>query len=566
MAKHAVAAKKSTKSTDPRDTNAAATEQQAIGRTGPADQTPPPDEGFSLSKLDPLDQHFIGRDIPIVGGVIGSGLDLVNDLLGRHAADPNSVTRAEWDAAREATKNQYDAAGHRISDYLDMALSDHERAAGGPGTTPIRDVTPITAKDLGYHDVNAPGPATVYDPGQVERYRAPIIGAPTKVEMGPIGAAREVQAAEIGPAAQAGPVRVGTTTINTGQSDADRAAQMGNLDQLERLASGQGPSVAENELKAALADVGQQQMGLAASARGSERAGARRGAIQAIGEKGFQAAKAGAAARAGEVLSARQQLTGALSDVRGADTALATEQARLTQQAQALQAQIDQALASGNRDAYNALKAQQAQLIQQARTVSAQMANQRQEFVTATGASIDEGNAARELQRNLTQAGLDTSAAAAGTAAANERAGHMADTRTKVGEDDLDRGLNVATGNANRDSNTDVEGGRQQIQVGQINNEQGVNRDVAEGNRKTQDFNATTGALNSATGQVGNAAQLTLAQVKAMTDADLQQLVARGNAAAAAELARRQAQSGAAALGEKVIGAAGGKPPIPGGG
>jgi hypothetical protein len=209
MAKHAVAAKKSTKSTDPRDTNAAATEQQAIGRTGPADQTPPPDEGFSLSKLDPLDQHFIGRDIPIVGGVIGSGLDLVNDLLGRHAADPNSVTRAEWDAAREATKNQYDAAGHRISDYLDMALSDHERAAGGPGTTPIRDVTPITAKDLGYHDVNAPGPATVYDPGQVERYRAPIIGAPTKVEMGPIGAAREVQAAEIGPAAQAGPVRVG---------------------------------------------------------------------------------------------------------------------------------------------------------------------------------------------------------------------------------------------------------------------------------------------------------------------------------------------------------------------
>jgi conjugal transfer/entry exclusion protein len=113
---------------------------------------------------------------------------------------------------------------------------------------------------------------------------------------------------------------------------------------------------------------------------------------------------------------------------------------------------------------------------------------------------------------------------------------------------------------------TDVEGGRQQIQVGQINNEQGVHRDVAEGNRKTQDFNATTGALNSATGQVGNAAQLTLAQVKAMTDADLQQLVARGNAAAAAELARRQAQSGAAALGEKVIGAAGGKPPIPGGG
>jgi hypothetical protein len=342
MAKHAVAAKKSTKSTDPRDTNAAATEQQAIGRTGPADQTPPPDEGFSLSKLDPLDQHFIGRDIPIVGGVIGSGLDLVNDLLGRHAADPNSVTRAEWDAAREATKNQYDAAGHRISDYLDMALSDHERAAGGPGTTPIRDVTPITAKDLGYHDVNAPGPATVYDPGQVERYRAPIIGAPTKVEMGPIGAAREVQAAEIGPAAQAGPVRVGTTTINTGQSDADRAAQMGNLDQLERLASGQGPSVAENELKAALADVGQQQMGLAASARGSRARRRPPGAIQAIGEKGFQAAKAGAAARAGEVLiAARQQLTGALSDVRGADTALATEQARLTQQAQALQAQID---------------------------------------------------------------------------------------------------------------------------------------------------------------------------------------------------------------------------------
>jgi len=75
-------------------------------------------------------------------------------------------------------------------------------------------------------------------PGAIER-----VGAPQAVTADSV--ATPTSAALLaGPATQATAQQAGATTIDTGQSAEDRAQQQGFLQQLQRQAAGQGPSVA----------------------------------------------------------------------------------------------------------------------------------------------------------------------------------------------------------------------------------------------------------------------------------------------------------------------------------
>jgi hypothetical protein len=479
---------------------------------------------------------------------------LIDDALGNAKPPEGAITPAEWRAQRDRMTARYDAAGNRIDDVYGQVQQDRNDARGWGGTAPIRQVDPITGKDLSYHDVNAPTQGRTFDPGAVERYGATHVGATRDVGVGPIGAAERVTDTAIGPTALAGQTQVGRTAIDTGRADALRGQVTSNLDRLERAASGAAPSAAEGTLKAGLAASAQQALGTAAAARGSERAGARRQAIQAIGEGGFKAAQSAAALRASEMADARNALTGALTSARGQDTATATDQAHLDAASASLQAQIDAARASGNAQMLNSLLAQQASLTARTKEVNAAASNDRTMAVTNLRAGLDTGNADRAARAASQDAAADTTATATGASAANARADALAAQRTATEQNNLNRGVAVATGNADRQTASDTEAARQWIQQQQLTNAQGVDRDVAEANRGRGDFTAQTGAAQGATGQAISAANLTLNQVKAMSDAELASMAAQGSTAAAQEMARRQAQSAALGLGTKIIG------------
>ncbi len=516
-----------------------------------------------MAWYNPLDSDFVVNKIPVVGDIYSGAQGIANDALGRGGGTPpGGISPADWAAQRQRMTARYDAAGNRIDDVTGQIAEDRANASGWGGTAPIRQVAPITGKDLTYHDVNAPTTGIAYDPGAVERSRATHVGPTQNVDLGPIGAAQTVTDTQIGPAALAGQTQVGRTAIDTSRADEIRGRETSNLDRLTRAAEGLEPSAAEGTLKAGLAASGQQQMGLAAAARGSERAGARRQAIQAIGEGGFKAAQSAASLRASEMADARNALTGALTSSRAADTSVATDQAHLDAAAQSLQAQIDAARASGNAAQLNQLLSQQAQLTAQSKALNANATNQRVTDVTQMRLAADTSNADRALRAASQDAAADTAASATGAAAANARAEALADRRTATDQNNLNRGVTVATGNADRQTASDTEAAREWLQQQTTSNQQGVDRDVAEANRGRGDFTAQTGAVQGATGQALSAANLTLQQAQTMSSAELASMAAQGSAAAQQELARRQAQEAGintvTKIGSTIAGAPGG--------
>lgn len=117
--------------------------------------------------------------------------------------------------------------------------------------------------------------------------------------------------------------------INTAPADAIRARQVGALDTLTGAADGTAPSVAATQYAAQQRQLAAQQQGIAGQARGTAGVAARRDAIRAIGEGDQQAGLNAALLRAQEMATARGQLGGALSDVRGTDLNAALNQAQM---------------------------------------------------------------------------------------------------------------------------------------------------------------------------------------------------------------------------------------------
>lgn len=122
------------------------------------------------------------------------------------------------------------------------------------------------------------------------------------------------------------------------------AQQQQFAQQLQQQASGQGPSVADQQLKQALQQQQNSAAATAAGARGVNPGLALRQAQMQQGQNQAQAAQSGAIARAGEALGAEQQLGGTLSGMQQQNLGAqqANQQANLAAQAATRQAGQEQ--------------------------------------------------------------------------------------------------------------------------------------------------------------------------------------------------------------------------------
>jgi hypothetical protein len=149
---------------------------------------------------------------------------------------------------------------------------------------------------------------------------------------------------------------LGVTAGAVGASTQTRNDQVSQTQRLTSAADGAAPSVAEHQLRSGLAQGMQNNLAMAASARGSG-SGAVLAQRQAANNNAALGARTNAQAaqlRAGEMAQARQDLTGHLGTVRQGDVqtgALGTQMAGIGAQMQGIGAQLGTAQAGLNQQA-----------------------------------------------------------------------------------------------------------------------------------------------------------------------------------------------------------------------
>ncbi len=196
--------------------------------------------------------------------------------------------------------------------------------------------------------------------------------------------------------------QVNAAQINSSPQEQFRNAQLMLTNQLQQQAAGQGPSLAQSQLRQGTDRNIQQAMAMAASQRGANAGQGLRGIGMQAAQANQQAAAQSADLRAQEQMAARQQVAGVLQGGRAQDVGLATEQATLQQQA--------------------ALANQQAGLQQQS------LNDQQARFYNSSMADMDQKNREARMaheQMNTSQvAGLNT-VNAGGYANASESRGSL---------------------------------------------------------------------------------------------------------------------------------------------
>jgi hypothetical protein len=234
----------------------------------------------------------------------------------------------------------------------------------------------------------------------------------------------EINAPTIGPAAQTGATDVERTTLNPMADDLrDQQIRAAN-------AIAQAPSAAMSQFQAGQSQVVKDQLAAAAGARGSDRAGARRDAMLAIGAGGAQQNLSAAALSAQEEQSKLTASSAALGGIRSTDVTSATNAAAVTSQQQDLQAQIDAATAQGNTTAVNQLKGQQATLTLQAKQAQVQAGLTQQ----GTQAGLATANLSAQEQTNLANAAAANASANNYSSAANSAYANLAANQTAVSQ------------------------------------------------------------------------------------------------------------------------------------
>jgi hypothetical protein len=315
--------------------------------------------------------------------------------------------------------------------------------------TPVYVPPTVTNREVGVNDVHANN-ATAVNTGPVERVGTSAVAAPQDVTLGGRAqgvSARDVLAPQVGPAMQAGVVQTGAAQIADTQGQEIRAKQLGAVDLMQGAATGAAPSAAAAQQARGLQDLTATQTGLAAQAHGNQGVFARREAMRNIADMGSRQTLDSALLRATEMATARGQLTGALSDVRGTDTGTAVHQADLTQGTNL--ANMGEAGTTGraNAAASNDMSRFGTQI---ATDVAAGNANR--------GLTADTTSAAAQNARDVDVAGVQAGnvARGIGVATANADRTLTATTRNANAADananqNADRSTNVGVGNANRD-------------------------------------------------------------------------------------------------------------------
>lgn len=232
------------------------------------------------------------------------------------------------------------------------------------------------------------------------------------------------EAAKVGDAAQAAKTKLGAmqnataATINQKPQDQFRAQQMTLATQLADQAAGNGPSLAQSQLRQGTQRNIAGAMAMAASQRGTTAGAGMRQVANQAAQANQQAAAQAADLRMQEQMAARGQLAGVAGAAREQDIGLATSQAGLQQQAalanQAAQntgtlqqGAMDQQTALANQAATNEGRFLQANLTQQTNLANQDAAlkqtglnDNMQQFYTgqSVGLERDDRNAAMGLE------------------------------------------------------------------------------------------------------------------------------------------------------------------------
>ncbi len=213
-------------------------------------------------------------------------------------------------------------------------------------------------------------------------YAAPTAAAPTW-QQAPVSQAQAMNAtATTATPAQMAAAQMQGAQMDTTQSDQQRAAQGALAGNLLNTANGQGPSVAQEQLRQATAQNVNQQMAAAQSAHGAARLASLRGATWNNAATQQTANSQAAGLRAQEIATAQGQLGNVLGTARGQDVTTAGLNAQLGQQTNMANAGYTQAANMAN-----------AGYTQGANMLNAQLETNTSQFNAANMTGINQFNA-----------------------------------------------------------------------------------------------------------------------------------------------------------------------------
>jgi hypothetical protein len=407
-----------------------------------------------IKKYNPV-AGVVNAGKSLVGGDLGGAVEnlVVGSLGPAGAVIDNAKQIPGFLGVNKTDTSGLNAAGEKAGDLYARALGEMSNAPYVPQTVQQRNVDqPVLSQN-------------------VERVGAVQTSAPTIAPTERV-TAQNAQAVQAAPTQKGYAFNAEGASVNNAAGAQARAMQLDNVAALQDAAAGRGESAAQAQYARAMSDLTANQFAQAAQARGSSRAALMRSAMQNAGTAQQKAAFDTAAMRAGEMATARGQLTGAIGDVRGVDTTQAIRQAELAQDASKFNAgqhtQTSQFNAAqentagqGAAERGTAVNVGNANRDLAAGTTNATQANARATSQAGLQAGNDQANANRTLTADTTNAG-----------AKNQRD----ETKAKIDTD-------VATGNANRG-----------VQVDTTNTNAGL---TANAHRVTEQGNVRDAALNA---------------------------------------------------------------------
>jgi hypothetical protein len=249
-----------------------------------------------------------------------------------------------------------------------------------------------------------------------------------------LGDAVGAQAAQIDPVTGVQRVQIGDAErINL--ENAFRARQERLANNLENVASGNAPSLAELQLKEQTDRNIDQSAGLIASQRGVNAGLATRLAVNQAANANQDASMRGAQLRLAEAIAARQELAGLSNQGRAQDTAVLAANQAAANEFTAKQAELDTGVNAANAQAANARAVTQAQLQQQAGQFSAEAQNAR---------AVAQGDLSARLQlANQLAINNQNSAQAQLTQGANQ-SNQQSALNTNIQQGTLNQAANIA--------------------------------------------------------------------------------------------------------------------------
>jgi hypothetical protein len=373
--------------------------------------------------------HWYDKPLAVLsGGVFGStgtSLDKVApqkvlDWAGNFLGGGGNGDAAEKQTA--LAKEQVSPSNANAEAIYAEALRQSALASSYKGPDAVTAGTIADPERLNPADFAAALPVGAQAAGPASMQRADVIAtqAPDRAAVG--GVDTTIAAPQLGGAAQTG----GVSVQRVEQDPMANAIRDEQIKAAQAIAG--GPSAAMSQFRATQGQGVSDALAIAARARGAERAGARREAMIQAEQSGATSALSAAALAAKEEQDKRVAAAGALQGVRAADVSTAaTSQAIAAQQAN-LQAQLDEAIATGNTQAVNTIKAKQADLELAARTGTVQSALEQQK----TEAGLATANLGSDTTRALADAAAANKAASDYSGATNTEAAATAARQTNV--------------------------------------------------------------------------------------------------------------------------------------